>query len=264
VPGHTRPPWWRIVFLPIVSWRPDVRRIRNLRYGPARRGNRLDVYVSRRHHRTGAPVLVYVHGGGFRMGSKMLGARHLIHRLAARGWVCVSADYRLLGATHSDQLHDTRAALSWVCAHAERYGGDPDLIFAAGGSAGANLVSTAALTGTDVRGVIGMYGYYGNVDGSAVGPQECVNPDAPPFLVIHGVLDTLVLRDDARTFADDLCAVSRQPVVHAELPGAHHNFDYFPSLRFHAVTDAIIRFADLTVQAAVSGREARTGALPHR
>ena len=48
--------------VPIISWRPDVRRIRNLRYGPARRGNRLDVYVSRRHRRTGAPVLVYFHG----------------------------------------------------------------------------------------------------------------------------------------------------------------------------------------------------------
>lgn len=74
VPQYTRPAWWRVVLVPVVSWRPDVRRIRNRRYGPARRGNRLDVYVSRRHRRAGAPVLVYFHGS-FVIGSKMLGAR---------------------------------------------------------------------------------------------------------------------------------------------------------------------------------------------
>src|SRR5690242_15397235 len=37
-PRYTRPAWWRIMLVPIVAWRPAVRRIRNLRYGPARRG----------------------------------------------------------------------------------------------------------------------------------------------------------------------------------------------------------------------------------
>ena len=68
-PRYTRPAWWRIMLVPIIAWRPAVRRIRNLRYGPARRGNRLDVYVSRRHRRTHAPVLVYFHGS-FHMGNK--------------------------------------------------------------------------------------------------------------------------------------------------------------------------------------------------
>lgn len=43
-PRYTRPVWWRLL-LPVISWQPDVRRIRNRRYGPARRGNRLDVYM---------------------------------------------------------------------------------------------------------------------------------------------------------------------------------------------------------------------------
>ena len=88
-PRYTRPAWWRLL-LPVISWRPDVRRIRNRGYGPARRGNRLDVYVSRRV-RAGAgpaPVLVYFHAA---FGSKMLGSRALIYRLAAQGWVCVAA-----------------------------------------------------------------------------------------------------------------------------------------------------------------------------
>ncbi len=246
-PDYTRVPWWRLV-LPVVSWRPDVRRIRNLRYGPARRGNRLDVYVSRRRRSSGAPVLVYLHGGGSRMGNKMFGARPLIYRLAAEGWVCISADYRLLRVGYRDQLADTRATLAWAHDNADAYGGDPDTVFVAGGSAGAHLAATAALSGAAVAGVIGMYGYYGNAGESGqepTSPQECINPDAPPFLIIHGALDTLVRHQEARGFADRLRAVSRRPVVYAELPAANHNFDFFQSLRFHAVTDAVARFTEL-------------------
>src|SRR5699024_3983946 len=76
-PPRTPLPWWRLP-LPIVSWRPDVRRIGNRRYGPARRGHRLDVYVSRAPRKAPAPVLVYFHAG---TSSKMIGAHPLIYRL---------------------------------------------------------------------------------------------------------------------------------------------------------------------------------------
>jgi len=251
-PPGTRPAWWRIAFVPFVSWRPDVRRIRNRRYGPARRANRLDVYVARRQRRADAPVLVYLHGGAFRMGSKLLGARPLLYRLAASGWVCVSADYRLFRARYSDQLADARAALAWTRANAEAYGGNASKLFAAGGSAGAHLAATAALTGTDVSGVITFYGYYGDAGPAGTGPtspEACVTAEAPPFLIVHGSRDSLVLASDARRFADRLRRTSRQPVVYAELPGAQHNFDFFHSLRLHAITDAVARFVELTVRA---------------
>jgi acetyl esterase/lipase len=263
-PRYTRPAWWRILLLPIIAWRPAVRRIRNLRYGPARRGNRLDVYVSRRHRRTAAPVLVYFHGGGFRMGSKMLGARPLIYRLAAQGWICVSADYRLFRAGYPDQLADARAAVAWVRDNAEAYGGDPGTVFVAGGSAGAHLAATAALSDTEVSGVIGMYGYYSEVGGPGLtSPEDCINPAAPPFLVVHGALDTLVLKEEARGFANQLRAVSRQPVVYAELPGTHHNFDFFHSLRSHTVADAIVRFTELTMEAGRAEASTRSSADAH-
>jgi len=249
LPYWTRPRWFRIVLLPFISWRPDVRRIRNRRYGPAPRGNRLDVYVSRRHDRTDAPVLVYVHGGGFRMGSKMLGAHPLLYRLAAEGWVCISVDYRLFRASYRDQLADVRAALAWTRDHAESFGGSPSTVFLAGGSSGAHLAATAALTGAEVCGVIGLYGYYGETGqpgSEPTSPHEYITADAPPFLIIHGALDTLVLVEDARTFAGHVQRVSRRPVAYAELPGTQHNFDFFHSVRFHSVTDAIVRFAELT------------------
>ena len=249
-PRFTRPSWWRVALLPFISWRPDVRRIRNRRYGPARRGHRLDVYVSRRRNRTDAPVLVYLHGGAFRMGSKMLGAHPLLYRLAAEGWVCISADYRLSRARYRDQLDDVRSVLAWARANVETYGGSPRTFFVAGGSSGANLAATAALSGAEVSGVIAFYGYYGTAGKPAAeptSPYAAMNPAAPPFLIIHGALDTLVLAEDARRFADQLRTVSEQPVAYAELPGTQHNFDFFHSLRFHAVTDAVVRFSELAL-----------------
>ncbi len=262
-PRYTRPPWWRIALLPFIAWRPDVRRIRNRRYGPAKRGNRLDVYVSRRHSRTDAPVLVYLHGGAFRMGSKMLGAHPLLYRLAADGWVCVSVDYRLFRARYRDQLADVHAALAWTKANAEIYGGSPSRVVVAGGSSGAHLAATAALSGAEVSGVIALYGYYGNAGQPSpepTSPDAYITADAPPFLIVHGALDTLVLADDARRFADRLRAVSQQPVAYAELPGTQHNFDFFHSLRFHSVIDAVVRFVEITAGA---GKIERSSRQPH-
>src|SRR5690606_28166328 len=116
-PHETSPPWWRIALLPIVAWRPDVRRIRNRRYGPARFGNLLDVYVTRRRNQPGnAPVLVYLHSGGlngFGFGDKAIFAHALMYRFAAQGWVCVNANFRIRGARYDDQIADVRTVLEW-------------------------------------------------------------------------------------------------------------------------------------------------------
>lgn len=249
-PRATRPPWLRILFLPVIAWRPDVRRVRNRRYGPSRRGHRLDLYVSRGRRSDGtAPVLLYLHPGGFRIGTKMLGGHPLLYRLAARGWVCLSADYRLWRVGHADQVADACAALAWARENVESYGGDPSALLVAGGSAGAHLAATAALRGEQVRGVIGLYGYYGPTGGAAEGtsPADLVTPGAPPFLIVHGAIDTLVLATDVRRFVGRLQSVSEQPVAYAELPGTQHHFDFFHSRRIHAVTDAVARFAELTM-----------------
>lgn len=248
-PVYSRPVWWRIPLIPFVSWRPDVRRIANRHYGPGR-SRRIDVFVSRQsiESHSQAPVLLYLHPGGFRIGSKLLGSKPMLYRLAAQGWVVASANYRL-GIDYADQLADARAAIAGLREHAGALGGDPGKLFLAGGSAGAHLVATAALSGEAAAGVIGFYGYYGGV-GPGPGPrspQQCVNPAAPPFLIVHGTVDSLVRHEDAGAFAADLRAVSRQPVVYAEVPGMHHNFDFFHSPRFSAVIDTVERFAELVL-----------------
>jgi acetyl esterase/lipase len=78
----------------------------------------------------------------------------------------------------------------------------------------------------------------------AASPTYRVNAGAPPFFVLHGVNDTLVPVEMARTFVDRLCAVSRQPVAYAELPLAQHAFDILASLRCQATTSAVADFLD--------------------
>ena len=75
-------------------------------------------------------------------------------------------------------------------------------------------------------------------------PFHRVNPDAPPFFVAHGRHDLLSPVREARAFVARLREVSRSPVVYAELPGAQHAFDVFPSIRSAHVIRAAERFAD--------------------
>jgi acetyl esterase/lipase len=68
--------------------------------------------------------------------------------------------------------------------------------------------------------------------------------DLPPFFVIHGANDTLASTNKARAFVERLRVASRAPVVHAELPGAQHAFEIFPSVRSIHVVLAVERFLD--------------------
>ena len=217
-----RPSLARIVFAPVSFRRHGVGRIANIRYGPARRGNLLDLYRDRAHHPAG-PTLIYLHPGAFRFGSKRLGARHLLYRLASQGWVCVSANYRLLSAGLADPLIDVKKVIAWVREHSREYGLDPDAVFLAGSSAGGHLASLAAFTpgdplfqpgfegaDTSVAGVITLYGYYGPV-GSDQPPSARLpysTAKAPPCLVVHGDQDPLVIVEDARGFVGQLRATS--------------------------------------------------------
>ena len=289
------PPEIRGRFAPTIAWRPillpfpisgaNVERLRNVVYGRAGDHDlRLDV-VRHRDHSTGCPVLVYVHGGGWVVGSKNEQGLPLLFHVAARGWLGVSVDYRLSPrATFPDHLIDVKRALAWVRAHAAEYGGDPNFVVLAGGSAGGHLASLAALTADDrayqpgfedadtsVQGCVAFYGVYDFTDREGhwphaglrrllerhvmkaplaaarpaferASPLHRVHAAAPPFLLVHGDRDTLVPVAQARHFADSLRVVGGAPVVYAEIAGAQHAFEIFPSLRTAFVVQGVERF----------------------
>lgn len=256
--GGGRLPWVRILILPWPFRPRDVEREANIAYGDHGKENRLDVF-RHRSRPVGAPTLVHLHGGHFRRGRKNFESRPLLHHLARHGWTCISASYRLSPTPAQgfpDHLVDVKRVIAWAREHASEHGIDPGTIFLSGSSAGAHLTAMAALTvddpvfqpgfesaDTSIAGGIGLYGYYGSLDGdTASEPLAHAHPDVAPMFVIHGDLDTSTLAVGAREFADGLRSVSSRPVVYAELPGAQHAFDLFHSVRFDATVRAIEGF----------------------
>ncbi len=123
---------------------PGGRLLRDVAYGsdPALR---FDVYLPARP--VAAPLVVMVHGGGWRNGDKALPsvvgnkARHWL----AQGFIFVSVNNRLLPAADPlVQSQDVAHALAEIQRLAPGWGGDPARVILAGHSAGAHLVDLLA------------------------------------------------------------------------------------------------------------------------
>jgi acetyl esterase/lipase len=91
----------------------------------------------------------------------------------------------------------------------------------------------------------------------AASPLSRITDDAPPFFVIHGTNDTLIPVQDARDFVDKLRAISSKPVAYAEIRGAQHAFDVFPSIRSAHVVRGVERFLEVCVSRAATRGSAR-------
>ena len=93
-------------------------------------------------------------------------------------------------------------------------------------------------------------------------PLSRVSADAPPFFVIHGDLDSLVPVEEARHFCAALRGATRQAVVYAEIPGAQHAFELFPSLRTTFVIHGVERFLASVYSGYLTAEESRNDRRP--
>lgn len=97
------------------------------------------------------PVVLYVHGGGFRILSK---DSHwlMAERFARQGFLVFNINYRLAPRfPYPAALEDACAAWAWAAANAARFGGDPERLVLAGESAGGNLVTALAVAASYPR-----------------------------------------------------------------------------------------------------------------
>lgn len=226
-----------------------------------------------------APALIYVHPGSWMRGRPGRQARALFYRLAQLGWVILDIRYPLSpAATFPEHLIGVKRAIEWARSQGLEKGIDPSRIAISGGSSGAHLAALAALThdhshlqpgfeeaDTSVMACVPFYGIYdllvrnptrydwpfiaryvlkARVDerpdlyrlGS---PIDQARPDAPPFLVIHGEFDSIVLADESRHFVDALDEVGANASYH-EVIGAQHGFDAVASIRSRAVAELCV------------------------
>jgi acetyl esterase/lipase len=208
---------------------------RDLSYGEAGLRNRLDVW--RRPDLPtdgGAPVLLQVHGGAWVVGQKKGQAHPLMAHLAARGWVCVTINYRLSPrATWPDHIVDVKRAIAWVRAHVGEHGGDPGFLAITGGSAGGHLAALAALTphvaafqpgfenaDTSVAAAVPLYGVYDFLDRDGV-----ANPK------LEGLLARAVFKT---SLADDRAAWDLAS------PMSHVGPDAPPFFLLHGANDTVV------------------------
>jgi acetyl esterase/lipase len=229
---------------------PDrrIEAVRNLRYADGKgRRHRLDVYRPATAAER-APVLLQIHGGGWMIGDKREQGRPLMHHLAANGWVCVAANYRLSPrVAFPDHLVDVKRALGWVREHIVEYGGDPGFVAITGGSAGGHLAALAALTANDPEYQPG----FEDVDTSVV---ACVPFYAPYDLTgrfggrgpdgFSGLVERLVIKQRVAEAPDAFSQASPLDRVGADAP---------PFMVVHGTTDSLVPVAGARAFAARLG-----------
>ncbi len=184
-----------------------------LPYGTAPRQT-LDVYAAA--EASGAPVIVFLYGGGWTTGERAT-YHFLGTALARRGHVAVIPDYRLFPtARFPDFLRDAALAVAWTRREAARFGADPRRLVVMGHSAGAHMALMLALDRSwlneagmnpddDLSGAIGLAGPYDflptrDADLAAIFPGDpktsqpsgFVRGDAVPVLLAHGRSDWVV------------------------------------------------------------------------
>jgi len=116
----------------------------------------LDLLLPREPGQEPLPVIVFIHGGAWRGGSKEGGRSNVARAVASGNYAGVSINYRLSGESKwPTQIHDCQAAIRWIKSNAEKYNLNPDRIGIWGSSAGGHLVAmlgtSAGVTALDGR-----------------------------------------------------------------------------------------------------------------
>jgi len=192
----------------------DVTVIPDIAYREGNNAWKLDLAMPTERSAKPRPAIVFVHGGGWVSGDKRTSTfLKPALEFAAKGYVCITINYRLGGAKHAC-VEDAKCAVRWLRAHAEKYNVDPDRIGAYGNSAGAHLVAmlgicpaSAGLEGD------GPWQEYSSMvqavvasatptrprvrggseeDARKIAPMTYVSADAPPFLLVHEESDRTV------------------------------------------------------------------------
>ncbi|HEY1109870.1 MAG TPA: alpha/beta hydrolase [Opitutaceae bacterium] len=190
-----------------------------------------------------SPALVWIHGGGWKGGTKNEArAKNICGTVAAAGYVAVSIDYVLGEGAWPANIEDCKNAVRWVRANAAKYRIDPNRIAVAGGSAGGHLALMVALT----PGIAGL-------EPSA--PYPGVSSEVRCVVNFYGITNLLTRKrsaDDGKASATQALMASSMAVFGAKSPNdavlkiaspvTHVSTNSVPMLTFHGKADPTVDY----------------------
>lgn len=214
---------------------------------------RLDLYLpKKRNGKSPLPVIVFIHGGGWRNGDKAGGRGRVLPYVVSGEFAGVSIGYRLSGeAIWPAQIHDCKAAIRWLKGNAKKYGLDPGRIGVTGSSAGGHLAAMLGTTG-DVRSLEGNLGRHLDQSSRVV----CVVDEFGPtdFLTMNDFPGTL--NHDSPTSPESLLIggpiqdKGNREKCHQASPLTYVSEDDPPFLIVHGTKDPLVPFNQSVIFAA--------------
>lgn len=253
-----------------------VKVVRDLEYAQVKGVSlKLDLYRPSAMPSAPMPLVIWVHGGGWRNGSK---TNCPAAWLATKGYAVASLDFRLLPEhPWPAQIEDPIAALRWLRQESGKYGYDASRSAAMGGSSGGHVVAlwgTLPLPAEDkVKAVVDLYGptdlltmppnvlsekrtradlakangalLLGGVvmdqpeKAKAVSALHQVSKDDVPFLILHGAADPGVPVDQSERLHAALKAAGVESTLKL-LPGAGHGGKEFDSTESRALIQGFL------------------------
>jgi acetyl esterase/lipase len=217
----------------------------------------LDLYRPGTQFDRPLPLMIYVHGGGWRVSARHSGPREtrswdrsIFERITDAGFAVAAVEYRYSGEViHPGPPNDVKDAVRWLRANAEQYGLDNDRVVVWGQSAGGHTAATVALdpevgpfkaaicwymladfvvlADGDTESFAAMYLGHpiaDDLDNSrAASVTSQVHAGAPPFLLQHGTTDAMAPYSQSVAFHDALVAAG-VPVELEPVESADHFF----------------------------------------
>lgn len=236
---------------PVPPWtRADgVRRFSGISYAlvSGYRPLQLDLWVP--PNPTPPPLVVWVHGGAWLSGDRRylpetLRPEQLFDALVAAGLAVATVDYRhAREAPFPAQLHDVKAAVRYLRAHADELGIDAGRVGIWGESAGGHLAALVALTAgrPELEGQVGVVGPASGVD-VVVDWYGVADPDAIPRLVLPPEMQAL-LPPSLVEHPPEILLAGADPAARADAaPVRQVHPDAPPFLLVHGTADRVVPF----------------------
>jgi acetyl esterase/lipase len=229
----------------------------------------------------GAPetktLVVLLHGGGWRVGSRAMMDPYA-EALAARGYVAVAAEYRLLGESPwPAQADDVKTALAWARDNAARLGCLAERIVVQGFSAGGHLalIATADLIEQGVARPAAVVAFFPPAelvleapndalarfaamllgdranaeDARRASPVHRIGPGFPPTFLLHGGADWMVAPEASLNLYGALTRAGAPAELHI-YAGHHHEFSGEPSMVARVIDEVDLFLRRMVVEPA--------------